>query len=128
LLRSVGSQPRTGDFRWKQQFDVSEGLREFAHLREVLVYHLVEFQSANPEISGALWLLEMIVLHRYLDHTMRTSVSNTSQPTLTPNNEGCRLTNRCSLGDPDCLGVHEFADAGRAELAPESRAFHTSKW
>ena len=63
-----------GDIRWKQQFDVSEVLREFAHLREVLMYHLVEFQKRNPEFSGVLWLLEMIVLHRYLDETMRISV------------------------------------------------------
>lgn len=63
-----------GDIRWKQQFDVSEVLREFAHLREVLAYHLVEFQRRNPDVSEAHWLLEMIVLHRYLDDTMRVSV------------------------------------------------------
>jgi hypothetical protein len=38
------------------------------------MYHLVEFQQRNPEFSGVLWLLEMIVLHRYLDDTMRISV------------------------------------------------------
>ena len=65
-----------GDIRWKQQFDVSEVLREFAHLREVLIYHLVEFQRHNPEFIGALSLLEMIVLHRYLDETMRISVEH----------------------------------------------------
>jgi RsbRD-like negative regulator of sigma factor len=63
-----------GDIRWKQQFDVSEVLREFAHLREVLIYHFVEFQRRNPEFSGVLCLLEMIVLHRYLDETTRISV------------------------------------------------------
>ena len=63
-----------GEIRWKQQFDLGEVLREFAHLREVLIYHFVEFQNRNPEFSGVLCLLEMIVLHRYLDETMRISV------------------------------------------------------
>jgi hypothetical protein len=63
-----------GDIRWKQDFDVSEVLREYAHLREVLMYHLVEFQRRNPEFSGAHWLLEMIILHRYLDDMMRICV------------------------------------------------------
>ena len=63
-----------GDIRWKQQFDVSEVLREFAHLREMLIYHFVEFQRRNPEFNGAFCLLETIVLHRFLDETMRISV------------------------------------------------------
>jgi len=62
-----------GHLRWKEHYDISELLREFAHLRSVLNRHLVEFQALHQAI-GASWLFAVTIVHRYLDDAIRSSV------------------------------------------------------
>ena len=62
-----------GHLRWKEHYDISELLREFAHLRSILVRYLVEFQGLHQAI-GASWLFAAAVVHRYLDDAIRSSV------------------------------------------------------
>jgi RsbT co-antagonist protein rsbRD N-terminal domain len=61
------------DLRWKEHYDISELLREFAHLRSILIRHLVEFQGLN-QATGASWLFAETVVHRYLDDAIQSSV------------------------------------------------------
>ena len=62
-----------GYLRWKDHYDISELLREFAHLRSILVRHLLEFQGLH-QATGASWLFAATVVHRYLDDAIRSSV------------------------------------------------------
>ena len=62
-----------GYTRWKEHYDISELLREFAHLRSILVRHLLEFQDLH-QATGASWLFAVTVVHRYLDDAIRSSV------------------------------------------------------
>ena len=64
---------RHGHVRWKQHYEISEVIREFADLRTVLIQHLVEFQELHPPFSGVVWIFGMSVLHRYLDDAIRAS-------------------------------------------------------
>jgi len=58
---------------WKEHYDISELLREFAHLRSILVRHFLEFQDLH-QAAGASWLFAATVVHRYLDDAIRSSV------------------------------------------------------
>ena len=62
-----------GYTRWKEHYDISELLREFAHLRSILVRHFLEFQDLH-QATGASWLIAATVVHRYLDDAIRSSV------------------------------------------------------
>jgi hypothetical protein len=62
-----------GYLRWKDHYDISELLLEFAHLRSILVRHLLEFQGLH-QATGASWLFAATVVHRYLDDAIRSSV------------------------------------------------------
>src|ERR1043166_863075 len=43
-----------GYLRWKDHYDISELLLEFAHLRSILVRHLLEFQDLH-QATGPSW-------------------------------------------------------------------------
>jgi len=60
--------------RFKEHADVSQLLREIAHLRATLIYHMAAFQEHTEGSSGALGLFGMVVVHAYLDRIMRVSV------------------------------------------------------
>jgi len=62
-----------GHIRWEERYDVSQLLREFAHLRSSLIHYLVEFQAHN-ESTGSSWLFAATVVHRFLDDAVRISV------------------------------------------------------
>ena len=71
--QAAGTAAAHGHIRWNEHYDVSQLLREFAHLRSSLIHYLVEFQAHN-ESTGASWLFAATVAHRFLDDAVRTSV------------------------------------------------------
>lgn len=71
--QAAGTAATHGHIRWKEGYDVSQLLREFAHLRTSLIHYLVVFQ-ADHEAAGASWLFAATVTHRFLDDAVRISV------------------------------------------------------
>lgn len=61
-----------GHMRWEKGYDTSELLREMRDLRSSIIPLLHEFQDANASTPGA--LRAMIVVHEFLDDSIRTSV------------------------------------------------------
>jgi hypothetical protein len=71
--QAVWRAARHGQIRWKQDYDISEVIREFAHLRTTLMEHLAQFHELHTEFNGAACFYGMIVLHRFLDDAIRAS-------------------------------------------------------
>jgi RsbT co-antagonist protein rsbRD N-terminal domain len=63
-----------GHMRWRQQYDISQLLREIGDLRVTLIHHLFEFQEDGPDFGGAQRLFATVVFHSYFDRLMRASV------------------------------------------------------
>src|SRR5215472_186180 len=67
-------------------------------------------------------------LQRTADRRENPGFDHFNTETLAPVTAVAQLGLVRRLGDPDCFGVHEFADAGGTELATEARAFHAAEW
>jgi len=70
--RSAWTAATHGHIRWQEGYDLSELLREMGDLRLAILPLLHEFQGRNANAPGI--LLAMIVVHRFLDDSIRTSV------------------------------------------------------
>ncbi len=81
-----------GDIRWKEGYDVSELIREFADLRSTIIPHLIQFQEHHSEFGGASRLFAQNIVHRFLDNAIRVSVEQfiVTQERAQPNHKPSR--------------------------------------
>ena len=63
-----------GEHRWIEGYDLSELIREFAHVRTVFIAHLLEFEECHPDFGAAAKLFAQVTLHRFFDDAVRNSV------------------------------------------------------
>ena len=63
-----------GEHRWSEGYDLSELLREFAHVRTAFIAHLLEFEECHPDFGAAAKLFAQVTLHRFFDDAVRHSV------------------------------------------------------
>jgi len=56
-----------GATRLRQGYELPEMLREFMHLRAILIYHLRQFEDLHPEFGAASCLFISATLHRFID-------------------------------------------------------------
>jgi hypothetical protein len=58
---------RHGAQRWRQGYDLTELLREIAHLRTVFIYHLRVFEAEHEDFGMAARLFAETTVHGFLD-------------------------------------------------------------
>ena len=63
-----------GAHRWSTGYDLSELLREYAHVRSAFIAHLIEFEELHPEFGGAARVFAQVTFHRFFDNALRNSV------------------------------------------------------
>ena len=63
-----------GAHRWSTGYDLSELLREYAHVRSAFIAYLIEFEELHEDFGGAARVFAQVTLHRFLDDAVRNSV------------------------------------------------------
>ena len=64
-----------GRHRWAAGYRPEELILELSHLRAICIPHFFEFLERNPDIGAAGCITLSVTLHRLLDETMRSSVT-----------------------------------------------------
>jgi RsbT co-antagonist protein rsbRD N-terminal domain len=63
-----------GEHRWSEGYNLTELLREFAHVRTAFISHLVEFEEDHPHFGAAARTFAHVTFHRFFDDAIRNSV------------------------------------------------------
>lgn len=65
---------RHGEHRWTEGYDLSELIREFAHVRTAFITHLIEFEEHHSDFGAAARAFAHVTFHRFFDDAIRNSV------------------------------------------------------
>jgi hypothetical protein len=63
-----------GKHRWKEGYDLSELIREFAHVRSAFITPLIEFEELHSDCGGMARRFYQVTFHRFFDDAIRNSV------------------------------------------------------
>jgi hypothetical protein len=71
---AAATAAKHGEHRWQEGYELSELLREFAHVRAAFIPRLIEFEEQCPQFGGASRGFAQATLHRFFDDAIRHSV------------------------------------------------------
>ena len=72
--KAAQTAAKHGEHRWKEGYDLSELIREFAHVRSAFIFELIQFEEQHPDFGGAARLFVQVTFHRFFDDAIRNSV------------------------------------------------------